>query len=209
MSATRLSAMTKYVDHEARREELALIAAGIVARDGLDALTFRRVAAEAGASTTILTHYFSDKKQLLLATFRIGAERAAQRFDEARRNGGGLRECLETILPLDTHRRDEWRVRTCFWGLAVGDPALVAEERQRVRSAHRRVESLLADTYAEARDRDIAAAARRLLTLVHGLGARNAVDPSSWPPAEQRRLLAEELNALAGFGLVPRPADAY
>jgi AcrR family transcriptional regulator len=189
--------MSRTVDHDARRRDLARTAAAVVAREGIDALTFRKVAAEAGASTTILTHYFADKKRLLLATFALGAEQAGARFDDTRTRGGGLRECLESLLPLDAARRDEWRVRTCFWSMAVGDAALAAEEKRHVQSAHRRVEALLREVYPHGDTSTLRTAAKRLTTLVHGLGARCAVDARSWPATEQRRILGQDLAALA------------
>lgn len=195
------------VDHDQRRAELAAIALRVVAREGLDALTFRRIAAAAEASTTILTHYFAGKDDLLLATFRLAAVRSGERFDRVRGAGGDLRACLESILPLDAERRDEWRVRACFWAASIGDARLAAEEKRFVRSAHTRVETMLREGYEGMDDAEVAPAARRLITLVHGLGARNAVDARAWPAAEQRRLLDQEVRALAGLGFRPVPTS--
>ena len=71
----------------------------------MEALTFRNVAEAAGSSTTVLTHYFAGKRDLLQFTFEAVAERSGARFDEAQRHGGGLRECLEALLPLDPDER--------------------------------------------------------------------------------------------------------
>ena len=58
--------MPRYVDHDARRRHMAETAADLVGRDGLEALTFRNVAEAARSSTTVLTHYFADKSELLV-----------------------------------------------------------------------------------------------------------------------------------------------
>jgi len=191
--------MPRYVDHDARRRHIAATAAELVGTRGLEALTFRNVAEAAGSSTTVLTHYFADKRDLLQSTFEAVAERSGARFDEARRHGGGLRECLEALLPLDPERQTEWRLLTCYWGMAVSDPDLASAQAQHVRSAQRRIESLLGLHCSQAPGAELEVVARRLVTLVHGLGAHSALDPGHWSPAEQRRVLAAELSSLGGL----------
>jgi len=192
--------MPRYVDHDARRRHIAATAAELVGTRGLEALTFRNVAEAAGSSTTVLTHYFTDKRDLLRSTFEAVAERSGARFDEAQRHGGGLRECLEALLPLDPQRQTEWRLLTCYWGMAVSDPNLAHAEARHVRSAQRRIESLLRQHCPEIADSEVDVVARRLVTLVHGLGAHCALDPDHWSPAEQRKILAHELGSLGGLG---------
>ena len=192
--------MPRFVDHDARRRHMAATAAELVGTRGLDALTFRNVAEAAGSSTTVLTHYFTDKRDLLRFTYDVVAERSGARFDEVLRCGGGLRECLEVLLPLDPERQIEWRLLTCFWGMAVSDPSMARAEARHVRSAQSRIESLLRQHHLEIADIEIEAVARRLITLVHGLGAHSALDPDHWSPAEQRRVLAHELSSVSGLG---------
>ena len=191
--------MPRYVDHDARRRHIAATAAELVGTRGLEALTFRNVAEAAGSSTTVLTHYFTDKRDLLLSTFEAVAERSGARFDEVQRQGGGLRECLEALLPLDPGRQTEWRLLTCYWGMAVSDPNLAKAQARHVRSAQRRIESLLRQHRGQVAGSDPEVMARRLVTLVHGLGAHSALDPEHWSPADQRRVLADELSSLGGL----------
>jgi AcrR family transcriptional regulator len=191
--------MPRYVDHDARRRHIAATAAELVGTRGLEALTFRNVAEAAGSSTTVLTHYFADKRDLLRSTFEAVAERSGARFDEAQRRRGGLRECLEALLPLDPGRQTEWRLLTCYWGMAVSDPNLAQAEARHVRSAQRRIESLLRQHRPEIAGAELEVVARRLVTLVHGLGAHGALDPEHWSPAEQRQVLAHELSSLPGL----------
>jgi AcrR family transcriptional regulator len=191
--------MPRYVNHDARRRHIAATAAELVGTRGLEALTFRNVAEAAGSSTTVLTHYFTDKRDLLRSTFETVAERSGTRFDEAQRQGGSLRECLEALLPLDPERQSEWRLLTCYWGMAVSDPAAAGEQARHVRSAQRRIESLLRQHYPQIVGAELEVVARRLVTLVHGLGAHSALDPGHWSPADQRRVLAQELSSLGGL----------
>ena len=67
--------MPKIVNSDVRRLELADVAARLIARGGLGATTMRDVAAEAGFTTGSVTHYFADKRELLLLTLNASLER--------------------------------------------------------------------------------------------------------------------------------------
>ena len=47
-------------------QKIAEVAVEVIACEGMDAATVRNIAARAGYSTTIITHYFNDKDELLL-----------------------------------------------------------------------------------------------------------------------------------------------
>ncbi len=203
--------MPRYVDHDARREQVALIAADLVATFGAEALTFRQVAEAAGCSTAIVSHYFADKRDLLLSTYRTASSRSLDRFIAAA-NGDGegdsdrVRACLESLLPLDEKRRKDWSLWFAFWGIAVFDPTLAAEQRDRVRTASARIRHLLEQETPGGRGLpppDSERAARRLLLLVHGIGTQALFDPGYWSPSRQRQVLGEELD------IVGLPATAH
>ena len=120
--------MPKVVDHEQRREELAAAVWRLASRDGLDAVTIRGVAAEAGWSTGALHHYFSDKEELLLFALKTVADRVGRRVATARAESAEPLELARALLaiglPLDEERRDETRVWFAFLGLALTRPPL-------------------------------------------------------------------------------------
>ena len=57
-------------NHDERRRRIAAVTVEVIARDGLEAATVRRIATELGGPTKIVTHYFSDKHELLVWTYR-------------------------------------------------------------------------------------------------------------------------------------------
>ncbi|MGE4303319.1 MAG: TetR/AcrR family transcriptional regulator, partial [Novosphingobium sp.] len=59
------------VDPDKRRKDIAQVTIDLVAREGLAAATFRRIAAEGGWSTASITNYFVDKQDLLVWTFQV------------------------------------------------------------------------------------------------------------------------------------------
>ena len=102
--------MPRVVDIEQRRTELTDATARVIARSGLEAATMREIAAEAGWTTGALTHYFTDKHDLLLATFQASlAARRSRRADRVARSAiDRLRASLEGALPLDDDAGDGW-----------------------------------------------------------------------------------------------------
>ena len=72
--------MPRVVDHEARRAEVAAVAADLIARRGLDGVSVRDVAAAGGYSTTVVTHYFASKRELLLQAYRSAGTATEERL---------------------------------------------------------------------------------------------------------------------------------
>lgn len=198
--------MPRYVDHAARRDLVARIAADLAADEGLEALTVRRVADAAGFSTTVVSHYFVDRRDLMVATYRAAAARSSARFDAALVGAEApLRACLEALLPLDVERRRDWRIWFAFWALATADQALAAEQVERVRSAQRRLTAVLEQERAEGRVQDgldLPDVAHRLLVLVHGVGTQAVFDDAYWTRARQQAAVVAELAGLAPGPLV-------
>lgn len=192
--------MPRYVDHAARRDLVAQIAADLAADEGLEALTVRRVAQAAGFSTTVVTHYFTDRRDLMVTTYRAAAARSSERFDAALvASEDPLQDCLEALLPLDDDSRRDWRIWFAFWALATADAHLAAEQAGRVRSARARITRVLEAEREGGRvraDVDLPDAAYGLLVLVHGLGTHAVFDEEHWTPAKQRAAVADQLRGL-------------
>ena len=186
------------VDRESQREHVTSLAARLVAQEGVAALTFRRVAEAAGSSTAIVSTYFTDKRDLLLSTFRAAASRTTIRFEAAIDAGGSLQDCLEAWLPLDEDRLTDWRVILAFWGVAVTDPELAAVQDGHVGRARVRVEKLLrsergADSPAE-RER----LAQQILALMLGIALQAVFEPAASASLPQQVLLRDGLARLVG-----------
>lgn len=192
--------MPAVVDHDRRRRHVARIAADIIARVGIDAVTMRQVAAEAGYSTTIVTHYFANKQELMLHTYHVAAENAQARVAAVLdRAPCDLLGCLEALLPRDEASLQDWKVYLAFWHVAVLDPVFSAEQGAQALKARRILRDVL-----ENRTRaglppaaeELDAVARRLLVIVIGVAVQSLFDPVSWSPEVQREYLVAELGPL-------------
>jgi AcrR family transcriptional regulator len=193
------------VDRMSQREHVTSLAACLVAREGVAALTFRRVAEAAGSSTAIVSTYFTDKRDLLLSTFRAAASRTTVRFEAAINAGGSLQDCLEAWLPLDEDRLTDWRVILAFWGVAVTDPELAAVQDGHVSRARARVEKLLRAERCDNAGRadsgrpppEPERLAQQILALTLGIALQAVFEPAASASLPQRTLLAAGLARLA------------
>ncbi|MEU8382758.1 TetR/AcrR family transcriptional regulator [Streptosporangium sp. NPDC048865] len=107
--------MPRLVDHEQRRAELGEAAVRLILRDGLDGVTVRGVAAEAGWSTGSLRHYFGDQRELQTYVVQVATDtlrrRVLPRVQRPRAQGSVVERIamiVEELLPLDAERREEY-----------------------------------------------------------------------------------------------------
>ena len=195
--------MPKVVDHEERRAELCAAVWRLASREGLEAVTIRGVAEEAGWSTGAVVHYFSDKEDLLLSAFQTVADRVSRRLEKLEEGANGplelARAWLVEGLPLDGDRRAEVRVWFALLGLALTRPALARAQRLTYRAWQGRVAELLReaqDAGAVRADVDCAAAATALVALVDGLAIQATFEPRAVSGGRAVELVDAHLNAL-------------
>ena len=202
--------MPKSVDVDERRQAITDAAARLIARAGIGAATMREVAAEGGWTTGSITHYFADKRQLLLHTLQ--ASLSSRRSSPPDRSAvddpfDALRLALAGALPVDTASRQHWMVTVAFCAQAAGDPELAAVQRDAYRDFRRLVAKLVrrcivADSAAvrgEAGDSE-ERIAERLIAFADGIALQALFDPESWPSERQ---LAELERTLAGWAQSP------
>lgn len=187
-------------DHHARRAQVVAVALRLIARAGLDAVTVRDVAAGAGFSTAIVSHYFRNKKELLHLTYRATIDQSTVRWARAlMESGGDLRTYLAEIMPLDEERLMEWRIWLAFWAKAATDEAIAQEQRDCVLLARSRILDAINDLYDKGAIRpevDRPLAARHLLALITGMAVEVMFDPEDWPAERQYELIDDALRPL-------------
>jgi AcrR family transcriptional regulator len=184
----------KQVDHEARRAELAEALWRLVVRDGIEAASLRRVAAEAGWSAGSLRHYFQTQSQLLAFAMELVVQRVTERVTALvpwPDREESARRTLHEVLPLDAERRAEMQV----W-LAFTMRSLVDRDLRELRETSHQGLRGLCRTAAELLGSTDAADAERLHALVDGLALHAVLDPATTTPDRMARLLSDELDEL-------------
>ena len=179
------------MDLTSRQAEFADAALRLLARDGMDAVTFRTVAAEAQMSLGAVQKAFPSKNLMLRVMFARLRETTA---GPARFESGGptvrtwLVERMMSLLPLDVPRRAAELQRVAFAERAAFDPEIAAA----VTASDHELRDALAGMIRQAQgdgqlptsvDPDAVAWAAR--ALVKGMATQLLYDPA--PEASVRR----------------------
>ncbi|MFE7606921.1 TetR/AcrR family transcriptional regulator [Streptomyces celluloflavus] len=122
--------MPKVVDHEDRRRRLAEAVWTLTVRDGLEGVTLRKVAAEAGVSMGQVQHYYGTMEELIRDAV-ARAVRALNARIEASVHAAGeasaetiLRACLHAMLARDEEGLRLLQLSVAVLGRAVSDPSM-------------------------------------------------------------------------------------
>lgn len=180
--------MPKIVDHDERRTTISSAAADLIAEVGIEATTMKRIGARAGRTTGAVTHYFTDKDDVVLAALLLVDDSMRLRFTTALETAPTSIDALLAALPNDVQSRRDWRVWRVFSDYATRSDSLLAQYRASTSSWLHAATEMIAEHsgcgYDEAR-----LDAEMLVAVVDAIGDDASVDPDSWPPKRQRQLL--------------------
>lgn len=162
-----------------RHEELLARAVEISTAEGLSAVTLRKVAGELGVTPGLVSHYFSSAEQLIIATFRQGV---IADLDEARARVAAAATPTEQIAALMEYVLDDCSTDVSAlwldaWSLGRRNPVLAAEANELTGEWLSLIADIVRSGLAagEFRVGDPEVAARRLLTMIDGLGTQQVV----------------------------------
>ena len=185
------------VDIEQRRRAIAEATFAVAAREGIQAVTLRSVAAEMGASTTAITNYLPTRADLLVnAVDEMGRE-WLEELEGIRTETHGpdaLRRLMRAAVAWDAGEY----LRCAFWVTLLAEKgrderidAHLAETSTQVRSA---IEEVVAEC-GHPRPGD---AADMLFLVAQGVFVSIVESPTAWPP--ERVVAAADLAVNAVLG---------
>jgi AcrR family transcriptional regulator len=184
--------MPKRVDPTERRTQIADALMRVAAERGLEAVSLRHVAAEAGATTGLVQHYFGTKDEMMLFALEVVSGHMGGRMEAAVGALGPapeprdlVRAMATQLLPLDDERRADGKVALAFFAYAATRPE-VAE-------LQRRGSVGLRDFFATLMPEP---AATTLLALVEGLALYMLTD--TYPAPTALRALDDYLDSVFG-----------
>ena len=194
--------MPKIVDHEAQRENFALAAMRLMALHGLEGVTMRAVAAEAGLSYGSLFHYFDSKDELLLHAVQHLTGEQTRRVNAYESRYSGLK-ALEHLLCDDAivsdSSRDSWLVWMTFQYKVALEPSFAERHAEMINGWLGRIASLLGDAIVagEVPDSlDVELEALALWAYSSGVGQMGLLHPQSMDAARQKQLIVAYLDKL-------------
>ncbi|WP_306336501.1 TetR/AcrR family transcriptional regulator [Streptomyces sp. KL118A] len=177
--------MPKQVDYEDRRSRIAEAVCLLIARSGMESVSLRDVAAEAGVSMGAVQRCFRTKDEMLLFALEGISERIGDRA-KARIEASGTPESAVTLLDQALSAlalvEPEDRTEAQVWGAFVAHAAVSEELAGVLRDTYAKLHDLLVwlldygRTTGELRpDVDAPTEARALLALTDGLTAQTVV----------------------------------
>jgi AcrR family transcriptional regulator len=172
--------MPKKVNHRERRTLIAEALMRVAAERGLEAVSLRHVAAEAGVTSGMGQHYFRTKDEMMTFAMEVVRERNQARVTAAVERLGPstaprdlVRTMLRELLPLDEPRLADGRVAMAFLAYTAVRP----DAAKALRDDTAGMVSFLADQIRVAqrageadRDLDPQHTAAALLAIMEGLG---------------------------------------
>ncbi|AFU00632.1 TetR/AcrR family transcriptional regulator [Nocardia brasiliensis] len=159
--------------HDERRQSILEAVFAIVDTDGVEGMSIRNVAQQAGVSIGRVQHYFPAKEDLLAAAFTSIAEVGGKRVQEQVAAAGAgdpvatLRAILAETIPRTAADHRRFRIMQAFETHALPRPSLAAQVTQGYDGLIDLIALLLSRTAATGLD--FAEAARELLALSTGL----------------------------------------
>lgn len=189
--------MPARVDHDARRREIAEALWRVLARDGFGGLSLRTVAAEMGATTGLVTHYFGSRAELIDHALELLHARTDASLGEADVPLGraSLRTRLLAVLPNTGEAAELSRIWVGFWGLALVDAGLSAREAARYERWRAWLRPHVAAGWPEA---DVETSVDLLTSSTHGLVVQALFDPDRFGPERLEALVDAQLARLGG-----------
>jgi AcrR family transcriptional regulator len=185
--------MPVFVDHDRRRQEVAEIAYDLIAKGGTDAATIRNVADAAGYSTTIVSHYFASKRELLQVTYDLSVERGSSLLMKTALQGD-LQKTLEIFLPTTPNQKKNWRVWLAFRVASLADKEIAKQQRVMGYRARGWMKDLIKQSSTAARklsEPELHELARRMLSQLIGIAVQASFDPLDWPIGDQQKAVAD------------------
>ncbi|MFZ1361527.1 MAG: TetR/AcrR family transcriptional regulator [Candidatus Nanopelagicales bacterium] len=170
--------MPKVVDHEERRRNIAEAVYRLIGTNGMDAVSLRDVAQEAGVSMGAVQHYFKTKDDMLLFALGYMRERVLPRLQSALdklpdpTTRERTRAAITLMLPLDKQSTQEATVNIAFFANSFGNKETQAKLREGYRALYEASRQSLKDAAESGELRsieDVDQAAAELFYLVQGL----------------------------------------
>jgi len=194
--------MPKIVDHETRRKELAEATWRVIRREGLEGVSVRKVAREAGVSAGSLRHYFASQSELLAFALQMVGERLTERIQRlplGRSLRGDIESIIAQVLPLDEERTTETVIWLAFMGKAMVDRGLgelAASTYQQLYEFFLEIIKAMVRYGGLPANTDVELEARRLHALVDGLAVHCVSGNATLSPEMVWRVVTYHLDEL-------------
>ena len=194
------SAMPKIIDHDERRIFIARCAADLVAEEGVDKLTMRRVAEYAACTTGMVTHYYKTKQEILTAALHFVTDNveADESVWESCATMDDFLELLYHTMPQNDSVTRFIKVWMAFWSMASSDPELSKVHKKYYAENRKGLAKVIAKLQRLGvfkADLEPVRAANCLQSCIDGVAVGAILDPTYWTRKRQRTVVTDFLAA--------------
>ncbi|OZF37495.1 hypothetical protein CH295_07570 [Rhodococcus sp. 14-2483-1-2] len=180
------------VTNEQRTTQILDAVERLLSHGGLEAVTMRAVATEAGVSLRLVQYYGNSKDELLHSALRRLSLRSVERWQHA--SSAGEHSSIETFLlealPTDDESRSLHRVGVSLELLSITTESPVADAyRAHLSAIHEYLVCLYRTRYPQLSEVQAAGFARQCMAFMHGLGSLVMAGHTT---AEQARICVSE-----------------
>jgi AcrR family transcriptional regulator len=191
--------VSRTADRPAQQEALSRAVWDVLARQGLERLTVRAVAAAAGCTTGLVMHRFPNRRALLRHARELLHETSRRRVEALEAAAGSPRAALRAVLrqglAIDEEAVNGSVVWIGFLAAAFADDELIEIHRRNNRLWRERLERLVGAAAPEWPAARVATVALALSAMVEGAAAFAAADPAAYPAETQERMLDAALGS--------------
>lgn len=174
----------------------------VLYRDGIDAVTVRSVAAEAGLSKATLAHYFDSQNDLLmfaLTESMADAQARLSTIDLAKGNMSTVEDAIDESMPTSAKKKRLSDVWLAVVSRTQSSPELREHLRLFDADVRKDIESaltLMKQRKLMASGRNVKVEAQRLHALMDGLALHTHTDPKALSAKDVRQVIKTHLNDL-------------
>ena len=196
--------MPRFVDHAQRRKAIVDAAWVLIADEGYEAVTIRRLAHELGGATGRVTNYFGAKDDILIAVLdeltashQSGLAHLGTALESAGDDLDLIAAAIIESLPLDQERTRDWKTWLAFWSRASISP-MIAQRHKDVYAAWRQCLATALAVMSGVSQPSLALdqSAEQLLAFIDGLGIHVLIEPNR---IDRKMLLAMVDAQLVGL----------
>ena len=194
--------MSKFVNHNKKRKLIAEAAWKIIENEGIEKVSIRRVAAEAGMSPGALRHYFSTKDEMLLFIIEYFIEEGKKRSDQKNWSKNPLQaveEVLLELVPIDEEKKIETSVWWIFALRSLTSDALKEKKDEMTDGTYDLANSMikiltLKGILSDSVNTDLESS--RLSALIEGLSFHALIRPDIYTPEKVKEVINYHLKTL-------------
>lgn len=168
------------VDIAERKHDIAEATFRVAAENGLEGVTIRSVAAELGASTTVITNYLPSRAELLVNAVDLLGDEWVIQLEKIHADGGD--DVILRAMRASVGWDDAEQIRCQFWVDLLTAPGRAGQVDDHLRKTAQRVRSIVEDMLVDIGHREPGVTADLLFLFAQGVFVSIVEDPGSWPP---------------------------